>query len=311
MHLVPRTPGHNPAGISHNLGATERAGSGTKIFGREPITEDRSNGKNMKKKRKRQQIKKEVPLVEVELVTMSFKDKLKVHQQDILRWAAIVGIVAIISAVMVMQLAIMPSNYEADMANFEEDLVIAGATIANVKKDVGDMLALGPLATIADLDAATNATGTNLSSMDGRITTAEGNITAICDDLASLNGSPPEGYLTGGFGNYTLHAKATEAGNYTADVILAYSAPITVGNTTYDDAAQTFYSSINMSVPSARYYEPSLIHNGAHWAVRRVTFNIGIFALEADTEKSVAVVFGGLNSTYMPSYAYVGIWPAL
>ena len=126
-----------------------------------------------------------------------------------------------------------------------------------------------------------------------------------------LSGSPPEGYLTGGFGNYTLHAMASEAGNYTADVILAYSTPIVVGNTTYDDAAQAFYGSLNLSASLVGHYELSLVYTSNKWAVRKLTLNIGTFALEAATEKSMAVVFGGLNSTYTPSYAYVYVSPVL
>jgi len=244
----------------------------------------------------------------------AFINKIKRHQGAIIHWAIVAGIAATISAVIMLGLGVEKKTYETDTARYEESLMLHGAGIADNDNRLDAIEGLGTLATEADVTIVANQTSTNtanITAMSDRLTTTEGNITAIRDDLAYVSGSPPEGYLTGGFGNYTLHTKASEVGNYTADIILAYSTPIAVGNTTYDDAVQAFHGSVNMGAPSVRHYEPSLVHTDTQWAVRKVTFNIGTFALEATTEKSIAVVFGGLNSTYAPAFAYVYVSPVL
>ena len=136
---------------------------------------------------------------------------------------------------------------------------------------------------------------------------AEDRITTV----ETLN-SPPEGYLTGTVGNYTLHAKAREVGNYTANVNLVYSTPVSAGNaTTYDGTLQAFYASVNWSASLVPDYVCSLTCDNTTWGISKVFFSIGTFALEADIEKTIAVPFGGLNSTYEPDFAYVEVYPVL
>lgn len=245
---------------------------------------------------------------------MSFTGKIKRNQGAIIHWVVVVGIAATMAAVIMLVIGVEKKTYEADATRYEQSFMTHGAGIDENDKRLDAIEKQGPLATEADIVVAMNQSATNtanITALDGRLTNAECNVTAIRDELACVSGSPPEGYLTGGFGNYTLYAKASDAGNFAADVILAYSTPIVVGNTTYDDAALAFYGSVNLTAPSVRYYEPSLIYTGTKWAVRKVMFNIGTFALNATIEKSIAVVFSGLNSTYTPSYAYVYVVPVL
>jgi hypothetical protein len=135
---------------------------------------------------------------------------------------------------------------------------------------------------------------------------AETRITTV-----EAHNSPPEGYLTGTVGNYTLHAKCNAAGNFTANVHLVYSPGVVVSNTTYDDALATFYGGINWTTANTTVYVSTLTYNSTAWLVSQVWFNIGTFEMAANNETAVAIPFLGLNSTYAPNFVYVEVWPVL
>jgi hypothetical protein len=245
----------------------------------------------------------------------SFKDRIAEHKGSIIRWVAIVGIAAIISAIMVMALAVDKGIYTKGMDRAEAGITAMGSKVADIQSDVDGILARGPLATSAELTAVGNkvlAQAANISEIKTRMDSAEMGITT----LQQAMGSPPEGYLTGTFGNstgnYTLHAKCSEAGNFTANINLVYSAPVSLGNTTtYDGAMQVFYGSVNWTAANTTVYVPTLAYNSTAWRVSKVQFSIGVFPLTANNETAIPVVFSGLNATYEPNFAYVEIYPAL
>ena len=111
-------------------------------------------------------------------------------------------------------------------------------------------------------------------------------------------------------GNLTIHAEASDAGDYTAVVHLVFATAVTVGNaTTYSEAVANWTATVNWGHANAKAYIPVAVYNGTAWGIRQVWWDIGVFALVADTEEAINVLFGGLADT--PSYAYVEIYPAL
>jgi len=184
---------------------------------------------------------------------------------------------------------------------------------------------------LANLGA--NATGLignlagNLTALTGQVDTISTTTTTNDHDINALQdwqdttepritvlesqNSPPKGYLTGTLGHYTLHAKCNEAGNFTANVHLVYSPPLSVGNgTTQDQAVSAFYGSINWGLAN-RDYVPTLTYNGSAWGVSQVWFNIGTFAMAANNETAIDIIFSGLTGAYSPDFAYVEVWPVL
>ena len=249
----------------------------------------------------------------------SFKDRIAEHKGSIIKVIAVIGIAAIISAVMVMALAVGKDTYTTAMDRMEAGITVTGAKVADIENDVDDILALGPLATradVANVTSRTEAITQDVGTLQTSLGLAQTKILNLEAQLALVAGSPPEGYLTGTFanstGNYTLHAKCSEAGNFTANINLVYSAPVSLGNATaYDDAMQVFYGSINWTAANTTVYVPTLAYNSTTWGVSKVQFNIGTFGLAANNETTIPVLFGGLNATYAPDFSYVEIWPVL
>lgn len=248
-------------------------------------------------------------------------DKLKMSKETWIHIGMAVGFAVLISTILLLMQAPSKGQYNADMIRLEDGIVAMSAHIADTDKDVAD--------NTADITAFTTQVGnfsveqfngvankvalhtSDINSLDGKWETMADNITAIKENLATV-GSPPEGYLTGTYGNYTLHAKASDAGNFTANIHLVYSPPKVVGNgTTYDQAMQAFYAGIDYVAANTTEYACTVIYTGATWGVSRVWFNIGTFELVGNTEKAIAVPFGGLNSTYTPNYAYVEVYPVV
>jgi len=235
-------------------------------------------------------------------------EKAKEHRETIIRIAVVVAIAASISAIMVLGLAPSKASYNADMSRIYDDTTMLTGQINSV-------LDLGPLATRAQLEAIRDQAENirdEIVLLQTKMYIAENITTTMQNALAGIICSPPEGYLTGIAGNYTLHAKASKPGNFTANVHLIYLPPVSVGNTTtQDEALQTFYASINWTAPFLRGYICTLTYNGAAWGISQVSFNIGTFAMVANTEKTVGIEFGGLNSSYEPDFAYVDVYPVL
>ncbi|HUW44809.1 MAG TPA: hypothetical protein VMW50_03345 [Dehalococcoidia bacterium] len=236
------------------------------------------------------------------------KEKAREHRETIIRIAVVVAIATSISAIMVLGLAPGKASYNAEMSRIYDDTT-------TLTGQINGILDMGPLATRAQLEAIrAQAEGIRdeIGLLQTKMYIAENITTTMQSDLAGIICSPPEGYLTGAAGNYTLHAKAGKAGNFTANVHLVYSPPVSVGNaTTQEEALQAFYGSINWTAPSLRDYICTLAYNGTAWKVSQVSFNIGTFTMVSNTEKTVGIEFGGLNSSYEPDFAYVEVYPIL
>ena len=226
-------------------------------------------------------------------------------------------IVAVVIAVAISALTthqMAPSKAElAEVADRNEQGIAAlGSEIADAANDIGTNA--GAINTLEGRLSATEADledmADTVTSHTGEIETLELRVTDVEDDLETVVATPPEGWLTGNFTLYTLHAKASKTGNYTANVNLVYTTPVGVGNvTTYDGTVQAFYASVNWTGASVRDYVCVPTYNNATWGISQVRFNIGTFNLTAKTEKTVAVPFGGLNSSYEPDFAYVEVYP--
>lgn len=143
--------------------------------------------------------------------------------------------------------------------------------------------------------------GTRMGNAETKITAVRSDITVIQGDLAELSNSLSEGYLTGAFGNYTLHAKSNEVGNFTAVVHLAYPDML---NEFYDGYNWT----VNTTVPA---YVPVFAFNGTAWGINEIWWNVGVFELVANNETAIPITCVGLNSTWEPSYAYVEVWQVI
>lgn len=240
----------------------------------------------------------------------SWKDRLNLDKAAVVRILMAVGISVGIMLIIFFTLGVPKGTYNADMTRMEQGITTLGSKVADHDTDITDLVN-DLAATTEQYSGVANTivlhTG-NITSLGGRLDTAESDITTIEGELA-IAGSPPEGYLIGTAGNYTLHAKANSAGNYTANVHLVFAPPISAGNaTTQDDAVATFYGSVNWIAANVKAYIPVASYNGTNWGISQVWWNIGTFALVADNATDVSVLYGGLNST--PIFAYVEIYPA-
>lgn len=235
----------------------------------------------------------------------SFLDRIREHKKSIIIEGIRVAAIVAISAVMILQLATAKGAYDAAILALEGDDARASASINTLGTNLNTRMDTleGDTEGFA---SRINANSDEIGTLQGWKALTDPRITA----LESQN-SPPEGYLTGTFGNYTLHAKCNEAGNFTANVHLVYAPAVTVGNTTYEDALTTFYGSINWTAPALKAYVPTLTYNSTAWQVSQVWFNIGTFALTANNETAIDIIFSGLGSAYNATFAYVEVWPVL
>ena len=241
----------------------------------------------------------------------SLKDRLGLTKETLIHIGMAVIIAVIISAVIASQTGVSQGAYNEEMAQMAQSIATQGSEIASNDGDISDLHEdFGTINEQYGGVANTVALHTgSINSTTARVGTLEGEVTDIQTELAAVC-SPPEAYLTGTVGNYTIHAEASEVGNYTANAHLVFSPMIAVGNaTTYSEAVANFTATINYTAANVKAYVPIAVYDGTAWGISQVWWNIGTFALTADTEKAIAVLFGGLADT--PSFAYVEIYPAL
>lgn len=242
----------------------------------------------------------------------TIKEQFLIAFKDKYSWVR-VG-VAVVLAILIgtaITSMIAPTQGEHDTlsARVEDGIAHLGSELSDIGGDIGSIA--GTLNTLLDDMTETqmlvnNMTGT-LSTHADNISTLEGRVTNVEGKLETVSTTPPEGWLTGNFGLYTLHAKATKTGNYTAIITLVYSPPSSVNATTQDGAIEAFHTSVNWSAANIKSYECVPAYNG-NWGIARVSFNIGAFNLVANTEKTIAVPFGGLPKA---SFAYAKVYPVI
>jgi len=148
-----------------------------------------------------------------------------------------------------------------------------------------------------------------LNQMGNRLGITEAAIDGVNETLDELVYTPPEAYVSGPFGDYTLHLRSPESGNFTAYVHMVYCP--SVGNATnYTAAVAGFYAGVNWTEPGVWNYLCAAGFNGTAWGINEVWFNAGTFWLEADKELAHPVSCPGLNSTWVPAAVYVEAFKA-
>ena len=169
------------------------------------------------------------------------------------------------------------------------------------------------------LDALGGLDADTASAIGGINSTVLSQVASIDDLTFLLNGlqadfnnlvcSPPNAHLEGSFRDYTLYVKSNEAGQFTANVHLVYSPPISAGNATnYTAAVDCFYSGINWTLANYLYI-PTVSFNGTAWGIPKVSFSIATFTLEAHTRHTVDITVAGLSPK--PEFIYVEVHPVL
>ncbi len=252
------------------------------------------------------------------------KETLITHKATMIAVAIAIAVAAAISGGMIHKLAPSKADYNAGMARIDGEMAAMTNHVVGLTDDVEGILALGPLATEDDLGVVRNKTASNafnISALKARMGVAEDGIKEIREDIANLPSSPPEGYLTGDFGNYTLHAKCGTAGNYTANIHLVFrpmlyswNIELCAGNGTMGEliagqrALDDFYIATNIT---AFTVHPVVGCDGSDCGISEVWWNIGTFELEANTEKVVTIIFSGLDSNYKQGFAYAEVFPVL
>ena len=238
----------------------------------------------------------------------SWKDRLRdflgMDRSAGVRMAMAIVIAVIIAAVIVTQVGVTQSAYNEEMAQMAQSIATQGSEITDNAVDIRDLNDdIGAMNTQYGGLTDTVALHTdNLSSHDNRLGTLEGNVTTLEGMVNNLTvpNSPPEAYLTGNLtsGNLTIHAEASESGNYTANVHLVFAS-----------AAVNWTDTVTWNATNSRAYVPVTTYNGTDWLTTGTWWNVGTFELAADTEKAINVLFGGLADTV--SFAYVEIYPVL
>jgi len=230
----------------------------------------------------------------------SLKDRLGLTKETLIHIAMAVIIAVILSSLVSSQLNVSGGTYDADMARMEQSVTKMASYVAGNAQDIGELQS--DLGIINDqYGGVANTVGLHTGSIEAqgtRLDTVEGNITTLRDEFAAVC-SPPEAYLTGNFttGNLTIHAEASSNGTYTANVHLVFAT-----------AVANWTATANWTAANVKAYVPVVTYNGTDWLTTGVWWNIGTFALVADTQKDITVLFGGLADTV--SFAYVEIYSA-
>lgn len=231
------------------------------------------------------------------------------HKVLLIQIGAVISIAVIVAAVMIHDIVPTKTAFTKEVERLDTGITTVGSTVSGLGSRLVAIEASAQ-ATQEELDAATDA----MATLHTRLDLANEHIDTLSAQLEAAEamfGSPPEAWLTGTAGNYTLHAKASEAGNFTATIHLSYETPVEATNGTYQQALDAFYGSIDWDADNLNDYVPALSYDGTGWNVIRVSFSVGVFKLEAKTEKAIAVLFDGLHEHYAPDWAYVEIWPAV
>lgn len=248
---------------------------------------------------------------------MNWRDRIRDKLQEIAdrldlsreAWGKIAIAVGISLIIVVIILAIvMPSKGMVNdaIADFQGQVNTISQQVQGAISQSQDALSQAQQAqsAIQNITDSLGIQAGELSLYHAQLTNAFGRLNAVENSVANFHCSVPEDYLTGLFPNYTLCVKSSEAGNFTANVHLAYPAPIYVGNTTsYDETVSAFYAGINFTQPTLAYV-PVITFNGTSWGISEVWFNISTF--EVIDEASIPITCLGLNLT--PSFAYVEVY---
>jgi len=233
----------------------------------------------------------------------SLWDKIVEHKRTIIAVIAVIGIAAAMSAIMVSRLAISRARYTTDLAAVQSGL-------EDVSRQVSSILALGPLATRADLTPIANqarAAVDGVADLRSDMEQTNARIDDLQQHLRDISGAPPEAWLEGTFDEgYTVHAKSSHPGNFMIRVHLYYSQPL-AHNGTYEEAQRYFYSAINWTATTPAYIT-TVAFNGTDWLLTELWWSIGILSLEAGNETIIPATAVGLTQMYATDLAYATIY---
>jgi len=237
------------------------------------------------------------------------KEWLTTHKVLLLQIVAVAGIVAVVAAVIIPSIASRGKSYDEALERVEQSMSNMSAQLAGLSNTVTRVSANLENA-ITDFTDVMRDTQGEVQGIGGAASQFITMLEQLQDDLARISDGPPTAWLTGTFGDYTLHTRSNEGGNFTANIYLRYDAPVALNATSYSEAMDEFYADVDWDDEDVRAYVPILIHNGTAWFVTAIHFNVGTFVLEAGVVREVAVVYGGLEG-YEPDWAYVEIYPVL
>lgn len=249
--------------------------------------------------------------------SIPFKDRaqewLRMNRTLLIQMGVVVCICIIVGAIMIPDIATTKGEHATAMDRMDQGFSAIGSEVADLAGDVNAVASdlAGVETELGTVSVTITEHGTNINTLDSRVGATQTKLTKVEADLAAVQASPPEGWLTGSFGTYTVHAKASKAGTFTASVYLCYSPMVGLSGATYGEAADEFYAALNTSATSFKAYVPTLSYNGTAWGVTGVAFNIGTFTLEAKAEETISAVHGGLPEAYKPDWAYTDVWVVL
>ena len=222
-------------------------------------------------------------------------------------------ICVIVGAIMIPDIAVTHGKHAIAMERVDQGFSAVGSEVADLAGDLNAVASdvAGVETELGTVTVTITEHGNNISALDSRVDATQTKLTHVEEELAAVMATPPEGWLTGTFGTYTLHARSSEAGTFTASVYLCYSPMVGLNGTTYSEAVADFYAGLNTTATAFKPYVPTLSYNGTAWGVTSISFNIGTFALEAKAETTVQAMHGGLPEAYKPDWAYAAVWPVL
>ncbi|WP_218254180.1 hypothetical protein [Candidatus Magnetobacterium casense] len=220
---------------------------------------------------------------------MGFRDRLGLDRESIIHIIMAIGVSLCIMLIIMFTQMTPKGQHSADIGRLDQVVATLTPKVADNTLDIQE---------IRDgygaISSAVSNTVLNVNLLQPKVAAIEGDIDTIQTTLQGI-GSPPEAYLTGNLtaGNLTIHAKASDPGNFTANIHLVFSLPI--------------YAGLNWTTNIT--YVPVMSYNGTDWGTSQVWWNIGTFALAADTNTPIDITFAGLVN--QPSFAYIEIYPTL
>jgi hypothetical protein len=235
------------------------------------------------------------------------KRKSNIHINRTLLMSILLPIIVpiIVCLVMVPQMAPGKGLYNADMTRISSNITGLDSRLNSVQT-----LASTTSAEFTAMNIDVNANTAGISVLHGNATTLNDRLDIIETNIASrLPNSLVDAHLAGTFGNYTLTAKSSDAGNFTARLTMVYNLTPVAVNVTEDEALVAFYTTWITALDED--YIPSLVYdtNSTQWYVSQVSFHTPKFELEAGNEASLNITFEGLIFT--PDFSYVEVFPVI
>jgi len=218
---------------------------------------------------------------------------------------AIILISVLVCWIMVPKLAPTLTEFNTRMGSIATTFSSHSTRMDSIEASIPD---ISTLVTSTAFNQEVERIGNRIDATEERSNSIEQDILAIQDSIASQVKSKVEYDLTGTFGNYTLSARTSEAGNFTSRLNLVYlpARNVSVVNSTLEEALLSFNSTWLTSLD--KNYTPSLVYDG-QWKISQVSFLTNKFALVANNITTISINFTGLNVT--PDYVFAEVFKVL